>query len=62
MEDSLGSDMIRIPDEWLSQTDNLYDFIDECYGDIQTKYLDPNYWANQAILTPLNDDVDAINT
>jgi len=60
-ENSIAPNMIHIPDKWISKTNNLCDFISECYEDIEINYINPDYWADQAILTPLNDDVNAIN-
>eukprot|EP01083_Nonionella_stella_P040241 109334_1 len=54
-------DLIRLPDEWLSSSHNLDDFIDETYNDMDHHYKDPSYFANTMMLTPLNETVRHIN-
>ena len=53
----LGEYMIRIPDEFIFQSDKLEDFIDWCFPNIAN---DPDV-VDKAILTPLNKDADIIN-
>ena len=53
--------LIKIPNKWLSKTSNLNDLIAESFDEIADEYKDSNYFANTAILTPLNKDVHEIN-
>ena len=54
----LGDFMIRIPDEFVFQSQELTTFIDWCFPNIAT---DPSV-GDKAILTPLNKDAQLINT
>ena len=54
----LGDFMIRIPDEFVFQSQELTAFVDWCFPNIAT---DPSV-GDKAILTPLNKDAQLINT
>ena len=53
----LGDYMIRIPDEYVFKSDNLTDFIEWNFPDLENN---PNV-GDKAILTPLNKDADELN-
>ena len=59
--EDLGSDMIQIPDPWLSKSVTLEQFIDEAFPDLHGQCTDQDYLKGRAILTPLNKDAQAIN-
>jgi hypothetical protein len=42
--------------------DNVSSIVDAAYPDMATKFLDPQYLRARAILTPTNEDADAINS
>ena len=56
-EPGLGDFTIRIPDEFVFQSDKIEDFIDWCFPNIQH---DPDV-GEKAILTPLNKDANILN-
>ena len=55
----LGADLIQIPDLNTFQSENLTDFIDWVYP---TLTLDGSIKSTSCIISPLNKDVDIINT
>ncbi len=54
-------DLIQIPEQWLLKSNKLDDLINKSYHNINTNYTNPKYFADRAILTPLNEDVWDIN-
>ncbi|KAK1369283.1 hypothetical protein POM88_035375 [Heracleum sosnowskyi] len=61
--DSSESNLIEIPPELRvdSGEDGKQAIINILYSDLYTRHNDPNFFRDRVILTPLNEDVDAIN-
>jgi ATP-dependent DNA helicase PIF1 len=55
--------MIEVPEEFLLRPDGdkISCMVNGIYTDLETKYLDPSYLKERAILTPTNDIADKIN-
>jgi hypothetical protein len=55
---------IKVPRDLLLMPtgDNVSSIVDVAYPDMATKFLDPQYLRARAILTPTNEDADAINS
>ena len=56
IEKEIGTDMIRIPEAWLSRCLNLEDFVEEAFPNIAYNYNKIQYLQGRAILTPKNCD------
>ena len=55
----IGEDMVKVPNEYLvHSTDEL---IDKVFPQLENGYVDKYFISHQAILTPLNDNVDKLN-
>jgi hypothetical protein len=52
--------LMALPQEYLLEC--LEDLLEEVYPNIQDGYRDPYFLASRTILTPLNEDVDKINS
>ncbi len=59
VEEQLGSDTIKLPVDWVSDSETLNEFITEIFPDIQTG--DINNYSKRAILTTTNEYVNIIN-
>jgi hypothetical protein len=57
-----GEDMVRLPNHMVSAARNLEEFVDNVYPSLDMNCSDTNFIMSRAILTPLNEDVDVINT
>ena len=57
----LGTDMVRIPDRWLTKSNDLDEFIEEIFPKMETNSHRTDLLKGRAILTPLNETVDQIN-
>jgi ATP-dependent DNA helicase PIF1 len=56
-------DMVRLPNHMVSEARNLEEFfVDKVYPSLDINCSDTNFIMSRAILTPLNEDVDVINT
>ena len=55
---SLGKHMVRIPDEYVCNNQNLQDFVRWCYPDIDSSSINV---TGKAILAPKNKHVDELN-
>ncbi len=56
-----GDDVIKLPENIVSKSKTLDDFIDEIFPDIAQNFNDAEYMFDRAILTPLNVTVDRLN-
>ena len=55
----ISEDMVKVPNEYLvHSTDEL---IDKVFPHLENGYMDKYFISHQAILTPLNDNVDKLN-
>ena len=54
--------MIQLPDHMVSKAMNLEEFVDAVYPSLDINCSDTKFIMSRAILTPLNEDVDVINT
>ncbi len=52
---------VKLPQNIISKSKSLTQFIDEIYPDIEQQYINRLYLSDRAILTPKNDGVDEIN-
>ena len=57
----LAPDLIRIPDDWLSKSTNLEEFVQEAFPHMQHNFDDDDFLKGRAILTPKNKDAQEIN-
>ncbi len=61
----VGEEVVLIPEELYCQGDTIDSLVDEVYGDLSC-FIDSQtrneHIIQRAILTPLNEDVDSINT
>ena len=57
----IGSDMIKIPSNWLSKASNLEEFIEEAFPNLAYNYNNSELMKGRAILTPKNIDANKIN-
>lgn len=64
MDDSGEANLIEIPKELLLDPgdDGKKTIIDKIYSELEARHMEPNYFRDRAILTPINEDVDSINT
>jgi hypothetical protein len=53
--------MIRVPDGILLDSEERGDLITAVWGELETRWNDRDYLQGRAILTALNQDVDALN-
>ncbi len=59
--DELGEDIIKLPETWISQSENIEDFFSEIFPNIEQNYLDHDWLSERAILTPTNKQMHEIN-
>ncbi len=57
----LGEDMIKLPNSWISKSKTIEEFFDEISPNLSDNYLDHYWFAERAILTPTNLQVNIIN-
>lgn len=60
VNEAIGPDVIRMPDELLSNAANLEEYIDEIYPDIGP-HQTAEYYYERCLLTPKNATVDKLN-
>jgi len=56
-----GADVIQLDKEFITNSDNIVDFIEEIYPLIQNRFREKNYLQRRAILSPKNVVVDILN-
>ena len=59
--DTLGENKIKVPDNMVSKSENINQFVEEIYDDLENNYKKKDYLSGRCILTPFNKHCELIN-
>ncbi|XP_072013683.1 uncharacterized protein [Amphiura filiformis] len=61
VDSTLGQHKIKIKDEFVHTSDDIRDFSDFVFPELERNYQNPEWLTSRAILCPTNDGVDKVN-